>query len=150
MSDSPEARLAESCEPLVVCWDVNPDPVEEQLGLTSSLFCSLKLLSSHLCPGGALESFLPSAGQLHYTLTALCVRLQLFFGFLFLFCLLFVCFSRQGFSVYPWLSWNSLCRSGWPRTQKSACLCLPSAGIKGVHPHALHLQRSFGDYVHES
>ena len=33
-------------------------------------------------------------------------------------------FSRQGFSVYPWLSWNSLCRPGWPRTQKSACLCL--------------------------
>jgi hypothetical protein len=41
-------------------------------------------------------------------------------------------FLRQGFSVWPWLSWNSLCRPGWPRTQKSACLCLPSAGIKGV------------------
>jgi hypothetical protein len=25
---------------------------------------------------------------------------------------------------------------GWPRTQKSACLCLSSAGIKGVHHHA--------------
>ena len=35
-----------------------------------------------------------------------------------------------------WLSWNSLCRPGWPWTQKSACLCLPSAGIKGVHHHA--------------
>jgi hypothetical protein len=33
------------------------------------------------------------------------------------------------FPVYPWLSWNSLCRPGWPRTQKSACLCLPSPGI---------------------
>jgi hypothetical protein len=44
-------------------------------------------------------------------------------------------FSRQGFFVEPWLSWNSLCRPGWPRTQKSACLCLPSAGIKGVHHH---------------
>jgi hypothetical protein len=43
---------------------------------------------------------------------------------------------RQGFSVYPWLSWNSLCRPGWPRTQKSACLCLQSAGIKGVRHHA--------------
>jgi hypothetical protein len=31
---------------------------------------------------------------------------------------------------------NSLCRPGWPRTQKSACLCLPSAGIKGVRHHA--------------
>jgi hypothetical protein len=38
--------------------------------------------------------------------------------------------------VQPWLSWNSLCRPGWPRTQKSACLCLPSAGIKGVCHHA--------------
>jgi hypothetical protein len=44
-------------------------------------------------------------------------------------------FSRQGFSVQPWLSWNSLCRPGWPRTQKSTCLCLPSAGIKGVCLH---------------
>jgi hypothetical protein len=44
--------------------------------------------------------------------------------------------SRQGFSVWPWLSWNSLCRPGWPRTQKSACLCLPSVGIKGVRHHA--------------
>jgi hypothetical protein len=35
-------------------------------------------------------------------------------------------FSRQGFSVWPWLSWNSLCRPGWPRTQRSTCLCLPS------------------------
>jgi hypothetical protein len=38
--------------------------------------------------------------------------------------------------MQPWLSWNSLCRPGWPRTQKSACLCLPSAGIKGVRHHA--------------
>jgi hypothetical protein len=28
------------------------------------------------------------------------------------------------------------CRPGWPQTQKSACLCLPSAGIKGVCYHA--------------
>ncbi|EDL07864.1 mCG1030897, partial [Mus musculus] len=34
-----------------------------------------------------------------------------------------------------WVSWNSLFRPGWPRTQKSACLCLPSAGIKGMHHH---------------
>jgi hypothetical protein len=29
-------------------------------------------------------------------------------------------FSRQVFSVQSWLSWNSFCRPGWPRTQKSA------------------------------
>jgi hypothetical protein len=44
-------------------------------------------------------------------------------------------FFRQGFSVQSWLSWKSLCRPGWLRTQKSACLCLLSAGIKGVYHH---------------
>jgi hypothetical protein len=52
---------------------------------------------------------------------------------------------RQGFSVYPWLSWNSLCRPGWPQTQKSACLCLPSAGIKGVRHHAWLASVFLGD-----
>ena len=39
---------------------------------------------------------------------------------------LFVCFSffpRLSFSA--WLSWNSLCRPDWPRTQRSACFHLP-------------------------
>jgi len=31
--------------------------------------------------------------------------------------LLFVCL-RQDFSGYPWLFWNSLCRSWWPWTQR--------------------------------
>jgi hypothetical protein len=42
------------------------------------------------------------------------------------------CLLRGHFSVKPWLSWNSLCRPGWLRTQKSACFCLPRAGIQGV------------------
>jgi hypothetical protein len=54
---------------------------------------------------------------------------------IFFFFFLVLVFLRQGFSVWPWLSWNSLCRPGWPRTQKSACLCLPSAGIKGMRQH---------------
>jgi hypothetical protein len=45
---------------------------------------------------------------------------------------LLIGFSRQVFSVYPWMSWNSLCRPGCPLTQKSSCLCLLSAGIKGM------------------
>jgi hypothetical protein len=57
-------------------------------------------------------------------------RIYLFYLFIYL------VFLRQGFSVQPWLSCNSLCRPGWPRTQKSTCLCLPSAGIKGVRHHA--------------
>jgi hypothetical protein len=34
------------------------------------------------------------------------------FGIFVLFCFV-ICFSRQGFSVQPWLFWNSLCRPGW-------------------------------------
>jgi hypothetical protein len=56
-------------------------------------------------------------------------------------------FLRQGFSVKPWLFWNSLCRPGWPRTQKSTCLCLPSAGIKGVHHDCLAIALTFNWYV---
>ena len=70
------------------------------------------------------------------------------------FCFVLFCFSRQGFSVWPWLSWNSLCRPGWPHTQKSTCLCLPSAGIKGMcHKNSykekqLGLAYSFRGLVH--
>lgn len=42
----------------------------------------------------------------------------------------FFVFWRQSFSVYPWLPWNSLCRPVWPRTHRSTCLGLLSAGIK--------------------
>jgi hypothetical protein len=48
---------------------------------------------------------------------------------------LFFLVFRDRISLYS-PGWNSLCRPGWPRTQKSACLCLPSAGIKGVCHHA--------------
>jgi hypothetical protein len=47
-------------------------------------------------------------------------------------CIFFVCllfrfcflFSKTGFLC---VALAVLCRPGWPRTQKSACLCLPSA-----------------------
>ena len=54
---------------------------------------------------------------------------------LLFFLFLLLVFPRQGFSVKLWLSRNSLCRPGWPGTQRSACLCLPSAGIKSVRHH---------------
>jgi hypothetical protein len=51
--------------------------------------------------------------------------------FFFFFFFFFGCFRNR-----VSLSWNSLCRPGWAQTQKSACLCLLSAGIKGVrHQH---------------
>jgi hypothetical protein len=68
-------------------------------------------------------------------------------GFFSLYCFIFcflVFFSRQGFSV---LSWNSLCRPGWPQTQKSTCLCLSSAGIKGMCHHRPAFFIVFNDHV---
>lgn len=49
------------------------------------------------------------------------------FFFSFFWCL------RQVLAVLPWLSWNSLCKPGWPHAQASAFLCLLGAEIKGVH-----------------
>jgi hypothetical protein len=49
-------------------------------------------------------------------------------------CLIF--FFETGFLCIA-LAVLELCRPGWPRTQKSACLCLPSAGIKGMRHHCL-------------
>ena len=49
------------------------------------------------------------------------------------------CFFQDRVSLYSpgcWLSWSSLCRPGWPQTQKSSCLCLQSAWIKGLRHHA--------------
>ena len=57
--------------------------------------------------------------------------------FILFYFILFYFILRQCFSVQPWLSWNLLCRPGWPRTQKFACLCLPSAEIKGMCNHCL-------------
>ena len=52
-------------------------------------------------------------------------------------------FSRQSFSVYPWLILNLLFRPGWPQTQRPTLLPLPlplprfpRARIKGMHHHA--------------
>jgi hypothetical protein len=62
-------------------------------------------------------------------------------SFLFVcFFFLFFFFFETGFLCIPWLSWNLLCRPGWPQTQKSTCLCLLSAGIKvacATHPALL-------------
>jgi hypothetical protein len=41
----------------------------------------------------------------------------------------------QSISVQLWLSWNLIYRPSWPWTQRSTCLCLESARIKGVHYH---------------
>ena len=56
------------------------------------------------------------------------------FFFFFLFLSFF--FFKTGFLCVALAVLNSLCRPGWPQTQKSTCLCLPSAGVKGVRHHA--------------
>ena len=42
----------------------------------------------------------------------------------------------KGLTMHFWVTWNLLCRPDWPQTQRFACLCLPSARIKGVRHHA--------------
>lgn len=42
------------------------------------------------------------------------------------------------FSMYPWLSWNSLYRLDWPlNSHRSTCACLQRSWIKGEHKHCL-------------
>jgi hypothetical protein len=54
-----------------------------------------------------------------------------------MFVCLFVClFFETGFLCIALAVLELTFRPGWPRTQKSACLCLPSAGIKGVRHHS--------------
>ena len=64
-----------------------------------------------------------------------CMEIFLLLFFFFV-CFVFLFFSTQGFSVQPWLSWaiHFVDQAGL-LTQKSACLCLPSAGIKGMQHH---------------
>ena len=46
------------------------------------------------------------------------------------------CFCFDTGSCYIFLlSWNSLCKSSQPQTQKLVCFCLPNAEIKGVLHH---------------
>jgi hypothetical protein len=54
-----------------------------------------------------------------------------------LFCFVFVFVFRDRVSLYnPGCPGTHFVDQGWPQTQKSVCLCLLSAGIKGVRHHA--------------
>lgn len=62
---------------------------------------------------------------------------QLLFLKLFFLFLSFACFLREGLTMYPWLTWNSLCSPGWLHVHRDlSVLCLLSAGIK-VAPSCL-------------
>ena len=51
----------------------------------------------------------------------------------------FVVFQARVSLCSPGCPGTSSCRSGWPWTQRSSCLCLQSAGIKGVCHHCLFI-----------
>jgi hypothetical protein len=58
-------------------------------------------------------------------------------------------FFETGFLCVALAVLELICRPGWPGTQKSTCLCLPSAGINGYHHPApmltmLALKPQFG------
>lgn len=44
-------------------------------------------------------------------------------------------FLRQGLTVQFYLAQNLICTLGWPRSQRSACLCLVNIGIKKYAHH---------------
>jgi hypothetical protein len=81
---SPGTGIIDSYVLTFGCWDLNLGPLEEQPVLLS-----------------AEPSLQP-------------VFIYLFICYYYFILFYFIGFSRQGFSVLPWLSWNSLCRPGWP------------------------------------
>jgi hypothetical protein len=54
---------------------------------------------------------------------------------MFFVCLFFGLVFRDRVSLYSPGCPGTHCTPGWPRTQKSTCLCLPSAGIKRMRHH---------------
>lgn len=71
-----------------------------------------------------------------------------FVPFCHLFMLLFCCILKHWVSLYPWVVWNLLCRSGWHGTyyiynrpgwlsysEILVCLCLVNTGIKYTTMH---------------
>lgn len=60
------------------------------------------------------------------------------YHFWFLFCFAVFCFLflRQALSMSLWQSWDSMLTRLASYSQRSACSCHPSAGIKGVCHHA--------------
>jgi hypothetical protein len=108
------------------------------LSVPPSFFLSPLLKTKSHCiaqdgPGYPNTRCLPG---IHVGIKAVCRQVQPISWFCLFCCFvlgLFVClFVKTGFLCVALAVLNSLCRPSWPRTQKSACLCLPSARIKGV------------------
>jgi hypothetical protein len=127
--------VALGIEPKVLCTLVRPLSLSFTLVLCLALFvvCFVGLVLFHFL----------------FVFFLLLLLVCLFFGFCcfwFCFVLAFVLFCFVLFCFVLFFQDRvSLCspgcpelsRAGWPQTQKSACLCLPSAGIKVVQHHCL-------------
>lgn len=84
-----------------VCWNSFTVQLNRAVGKVSGQNCvTVKLISYTKC-----------IDFNHFPLELVCFCfLWFFFPFLFL--------SRHGYSLRPWLWWNSLCRPGWPWTHR--------------------------------
>jgi hypothetical protein len=71
----------------------------------------------------------------------------LIFKFFFIYLFIFVFWDRVSLCS-PGCPRTHFCRPGWPWTQKSACLSLPSAGIKGVRHHHQAISISLYFWMH--
>ena len=84
----------------------------------------------------------PSDVKCHlYQLTGILVDFQIFSFILFLFCFVLFCFQDRVYLHSPGcteLTWYTRVTSN---SQRDTCLCLPSAGIKGMHHHCLAISR---------
>jgi hypothetical protein len=108
----------------------------EKLTLKSPTSCSHSNLAPtpgfQVCPGRDPLSGTNSPLRSNFHSSNFCTFVRHLFFCLFVFVFVF----ETGFLCVA-LAVLELCRPGWPRTRKSACLCLPSAGIKGVCHHRL-------------
>jgi hypothetical protein len=122
-----------SSGPKPLVWGSIIAVLSEDVDLMSQLFATklhpltISCHSSHsgitqICQGVRVKLYLSHNIEV---LAFIHSFLFLSFFFFFFFVFLFFCFVfRDRVSLCSWLSWNSLCRPGWPQTQKSTCLCL--------------------------
>jgi hypothetical protein len=79
-------------------WTISLAP--EKNSILKFLFCIWEFTSQHVC-------LVPPEAK---------KRCQILWNWNYLHISLLFCFIRQGFSMWPCLSWNLLWRAGWPGT----------------------------------
>ena len=94
------------------------------VGESSHLIYAIKITVHRYSQGPISQVILDLS---HWQSTLSSIKINIFFC---LFVCLFVFESK-----HPWLFWNSLCQPSWSWTNRHICLCLLSAGIKGIRHH---------------